>query len=67
MTLWGQVGVTSGITIGEKAVLLGQTGVTKSVEGGKTYFGTPIQESRESLKQLVNLKKIPEILEKLKA
>ncbi|WP_026713607.1 UDP-3-O-(3-hydroxymyristoyl)glucosamine N-acyltransferase [Flavobacterium daejeonense] len=67
VTLWGQVGVTSGITIGGKAVLLGQTGVTKSVEGGKTYFGTPIQESRESLKQLANLKKIPEILEKLKA
>ncbi len=66
VTIWGQVGTTSGITIGGKAVILGQTGVTKSIEGGKTYFGTPIQESRESLKQLANLKKIPEILEKLK-
>lgn len=66
VTIWGQVGTTSGITIGEKAVLLGQTGVTKSVAGGKTYFGTPIQESREKLKQLANIKKIPEILEKLK-
>jgi UDP-3-O-[3-hydroxymyristoyl] glucosamine N-acyltransferase len=66
VTIWGQVGTTSGITIGEKAVILGQTGVTKSVEGGKTYFGTPIQESREKLKQLANIKKIPEILRKLK-
>lgn len=66
VTIWGQVGTTSGITIGEKAVLLGQTGVTKSVAGGKTYFGTPIQESREKLKQLANIKKIPEILDKLK-
>jgi UDP-3-O-[3-hydroxymyristoyl] glucosamine N-acyltransferase len=66
VTLWGQVGTTSGITIGEKAVILGQTGVTKSVEGGKTYFGTPIEESREKLKQLANIKKIPEILSKLK-
>lgn len=66
VTIWGQVGTTSGITIGEKAVILGQTGVTKSVEGGKTYFGTPIQESREKLKQLANIKKIPEILSKLK-
>jgi UDP-3-O-[3-hydroxymyristoyl] glucosamine N-acyltransferase len=65
VTLWGQVGTTSGITIGEKAVILGQTGVTKSVPGGKTYFGTPIEESREKLKQLANVKKIPEILEKL--
>lgn len=65
VTIWGQVGTTSGITIGEKAVILGQTGVTKSVEGGKTYFGTPIEESREKLKQLANIKKIPEILTKL--
>jgi UDP-3-O-[3-hydroxymyristoyl] glucosamine N-acyltransferase len=66
VTIWGQVGTTSGITIGEKAVILGQTGVTKSVEGGKSYFGTPIQESREKLKQLANIKRIPEILIKLK-
>ena len=66
VTLWGQVGTTSGITIGAKAVVMGQTGVTKSIEGGKTYFGTPIEESREKLKQLANVKRIPEILEKLK-
>jgi len=66
VTLWGQVGTTSGITIGEKAVVLGQTGVTKSIPGGKTYFGTPIEESREKLKQLANIKKIPEIINKLK-
>jgi len=66
VTIWGQVGTTSGITIGAKAVIMGQTGVTKSVEGGKTYFGTPIEESREKLKQLANVKKIPEILNKLK-
>jgi UDP-3-O-[3-hydroxymyristoyl] glucosamine N-acyltransferase len=66
VTIWGQVGTTSGITIGTKAVIMGQTGVTKSVEGGKSYFGTPIQESRETLKQMANIKKIPEILQKIK-
>jgi UDP-3-O-[3-hydroxymyristoyl] glucosamine N-acyltransferase len=66
VTLWGQVGTTSGITIGAKAVIMGQTGVTKSVEGGKSYFGTPIEESREKLKQLANIKRIPEIIQKLK-
>jgi UDP-3-O-[3-hydroxymyristoyl] glucosamine N-acyltransferase len=66
VTLWGQVGTTSGITIGAKAVVMGQTGVTKSIEGGKSYFGTPIEESREKLKQLANIKKIPELLNKLK-
>ena len=66
VTMWGQVGTTSGITIGTKAVIMGQTGVTKSVEGGKSYFGTLIEESREKLKQLANVKRIPEILNKLK-
>ncbi|PJR04453.1 UDP-3-O-(3-hydroxymyristoyl)glucosamine N-acyltransferase [Avrilella dinanensis] len=58
VTIWGQVGTTSGITIGEKAVVLAQSGVTKSIEGGKTYFGTPIEISREKLKQLAYLKKM---------
>ncbi|WP_339712892.1 UDP-3-O-(3-hydroxymyristoyl)glucosamine N-acyltransferase [uncultured Kriegella sp.] len=65
VTLWGQVGTNSGITIGKKAVIMGQTGVTKSVPGGKSYFGTPIEESREKLKQLAYVKKIPSILKRL--
>ncbi len=56
VTIWGQVGTNSGITIGKGAVILGQTGVTKSVEGGKSYFGTPVSESREKLKELAGIK-----------
>jgi len=66
VTMWGQVGVTSAITIGTKAVILAQTGVAKSLEGGKVYFGSPAEESREKLKQMAHVKRIPEILEKLK-
>lgn len=58
VTIWGQVGTTSGIRIGKGAVILGQTGVTKSVVGGKSYFGTPISESREKLKELAGIKKL---------
>jgi UDP-3-O-[3-hydroxymyristoyl] glucosamine N-acyltransferase len=58
VTIWGQVGTNSGITIGKGAIILGQTGVTKSVEGGKSYFGTPVEESREKLKQLAGLKRL---------
>jgi UDP-3-O-[3-hydroxymyristoyl] glucosamine N-acyltransferase len=65
VTLWGQVGTNSGITIGKNAVIMGQTGVTKSVAGGKSYFGTPIEESREKLKQLAYIKKIPEIIKNM--
>jgi len=58
VTLWGQVGTNSGITIGKGAVILGQTGVTKSVVGGKTYFGTPIDESRKKLKEMAQIKQL---------
>lgn len=66
VTLWGQVGVISGITIGKKAVVLAQTGISKSLRGGKTYFGSPAEEALERLKQIALVKKIPEILQKLK-
>jgi UDP-3-O-[3-hydroxymyristoyl] glucosamine N-acyltransferase len=66
VTIWGQVGTNSGITIGANAIILGQTGVTKSIEGGKTYFGTPIEESRTKLKELALLRKLPEIIKGLK-
>ncbi len=65
VTLWGQVGVTSAITIGKKAVVLAQTGISKSIEGGKTYFGSPVEEAREKLKQLAYIKQIPKILNKI--
>jgi UDP-3-O-[3-hydroxymyristoyl] glucosamine N-acyltransferase len=57
VTIWGQVGTNSGITIGKGAVILGQTGVTKSVAGGKSYFGTPVSESRKKLKELAEIKR----------
>ncbi|MFL9844463.1 UDP-3-O-(3-hydroxymyristoyl)glucosamine N-acyltransferase [Flavobacterium rhizosphaerae] len=66
VTMWGQVGVTSAITIGTKAIIHAQSGISKSLEGGKVYFGSPAEESREKLKQLANVKKIPEILSMLK-
>jgi UDP-3-O-[3-hydroxymyristoyl] glucosamine N-acyltransferase len=55
--IWGQVGTNSGITIGKGAIILGQTGVTKSVAGGKSYFGTPISESRAKLKEMAEIKR----------
>jgi UDP-3-O-[3-hydroxymyristoyl] glucosamine N-acyltransferase len=67
VTLWGQVGVRSDVVIGSGAVVLAQTGVSKSLEGGKTYFGSPVSESREKLKELANTRKIPAILEELSA
>lgn len=64
--LWGQVGVQKDLTIGKGAVVLGQSGIPKSLEGGKTYFGSPVQEAREKMKELALVKQLPLILDKLK-
>ena len=66
VTLWGQVGVISGINIGKKAVVLAQSGVGRSLEGGKTYFGSPAEEAREKMKQLAYIKQVPFLMEKMK-
>ena len=63
--LWGQVGVQKDLTIGMGAVVLGQSGVNKTLEGGKTYFGTPTRDAREKMKELAMIKRLPEIIEKL--
>lgn len=66
VTIWGQVGITSGITVGKKAVISAKAGVSKSLEGGKHYFGIPAEDFRSKYKEIASIKKIPEILEKVK-
>jgi UDP-3-O-[3-hydroxymyristoyl] glucosamine N-acyltransferase len=58
VTLWGQVGIVSGVTVGTKSVILGQSGVSKNIEGGKTYLGSPVEESREKFKQMAVIKRL---------
>jgi UDP-3-O-[3-hydroxymyristoyl] glucosamine N-acyltransferase len=50
--LWGQVGVTKDVIIGAGAVVSAQSGVSKSLEGGKAYFGSPAQEIRKAHKEM---------------
>lgn len=65
VTLWGQVGLVSGITIGDRVAVLGQAGVSKSLESGKTYFGTPAEESRKKFRELASIRILPEVIEHL--
>jgi UDP-3-O-[3-hydroxymyristoyl] glucosamine N-acyltransferase len=63
VTLWGQVGVQKDLTIGKGAIVLGQSGVGKSIEGNKTYFGSPVQDARHKMKEIAYLKRINELFE----
>jgi UDP-3-O-[3-hydroxymyristoyl] glucosamine N-acyltransferase len=64
VTLWGQVGIPSNIHIGKGAVLLGQSAPSKSLEGGKSYLGSPASEAKDKMRELITLKKITEEREK---
>jgi UDP-3-O-[3-hydroxymyristoyl] glucosamine N-acyltransferase len=66
VTLWGQVGVSKTLTIGENATVYAQSGVPHSLEGNKTYFGSPALPANEKKKELIWLKRIPEMWDKLK-
>lgn len=65
--LWGQVGVSKTLTIGQNAVVLAQSGVPGNLEGGKIYFGSPVEDARVKKRELVWIKRIPEIWEKIKS
>jgi UDP-3-O-[3-hydroxymyristoyl] glucosamine N-acyltransferase len=66
VVLWGQVGIGKDLTIGDNAVVIAQSGVKDSLEGNKVYFGSPVREAREKMRELALIKKLPEIWEKLK-
>lgn len=65
VTLWGQVGVSKTLTIGANAVVLAQSGVPSSLKGGKTYFGYPAEDANTKRRELVWIKRIPELWEKV--
>lgn len=65
VTLWGQVGVVSDLRIGKGAVVLGQSGVTKNLPPGKTYFGSPVGDARVKYREIAALRKLPDIIEHL--
>lgn len=58
VTLWGQIGITSGITIAKGTVVLAQSGISKNTEQGKTYFGSPAEEARVMYKKTAKLNRL---------
>ena len=63
--LWGQVGVSKTLTIGKGAEVYAQSGVPATIEGGKKYFGSPVEDAMTKKKELVWMKRIPVLWEKV--
>ncbi|MDR0763236.1 MAG: UDP-3-O-(3-hydroxymyristoyl)glucosamine N-acyltransferase [Bacteroidales bacterium] len=65
VVLWANVMVNKDIVVGKGATVLATSAVDKSIEGGKTYFGAPAIEMMKKWRELVALRQLPDILEKL--
>lgn len=59
--LWAQVAVNKDLVIGKGAIVLATSAVDKSLEGGKTYFGTPAEEARKKWREMVFIRRLPEL------
>ncbi len=63
--LWGQVGVSKTLTIGADAEVYAQSGVPASLEGGKKYFGSPVEDANVKKKEFIWIRRIPLLWEKV--
>ena len=66
VTLWGQVGVNKTLTIADNVIVYAQSGVPGDLVEGNVYFGSPAGLAKDKMKELVWLKRIPEIWQTIK-
>jgi len=65
--LWGQVAVQKNLRISKGAVVLACSGVSKSLEGNKVYYGQPAEDARKIWKEVALIKRLPELFENKKS
>lgn len=66
VTIAGQVGVAGHIKIGKGAQIAAKSGITKDVPPGKVMFWYPAREQRQARKDIVNIRRISKLKEKIK-
>jgi UDP-3-O-[3-hydroxymyristoyl] glucosamine N-acyltransferase len=67
VTVAGQAGIAGHVTVGDRATLAGRSGVTSSIPGGQVYAGNPAQSFRDEMKQRANVRRLPKLIERVKA
>ncbi|HPI54502.1 MAG TPA: UDP-3-O-(3-hydroxymyristoyl)glucosamine N-acyltransferase [Chitinophagaceae bacterium] len=65
--LYGQVGVNKDLVIESNTVVLAKSGVGKTLPGGKVWFGIPVQDAKDKMEELVWVKRIPELWDRMKS
>ena len=67
VTLAGQVGLAGHLNLGDRATITAQSGINKDVPAGAVLSGHHALPIRESLKLEALTRRLPEIVERLKA
>jgi UDP-3-O-[3-hydroxymyristoyl] glucosamine N-acyltransferase len=67
VTLAGQVGISGHLKIGNKVTITAQSGVMNNIAEGEMWMGTPAQPDRESKRQIIALRKLPDMLRRINA
>lgn len=57
----GQVGIGDHVHLGTGAVFGAKAGVHKDMPGGQTYLGTPAEPEGDAIRNVMSLKKLPEL------
>lgn len=65
-TFAGQVGVAGHIKIGNNVTIAAKSGVTNDIEPNRLVSGFPVSDHKEDLKIKVAMKKLPEMIKKIK-
>ena len=66
VTLAGQVGVVGHIEIGDRVTAGAKTGISKNIPAGAVIWGSPSQPMHEAKEQIVLLRRLPKLLERLR-
>lgn len=67
VTLWGQVGINKNLHLQDNVTIYAQSGVGSDIKEGESWFGTPAEPAKQKMKELVWVKRIPEMWKEIKA
>jgi UDP-3-O-[3-hydroxymyristoyl] glucosamine N-acyltransferase len=62
----GQAGIADHVHLGEGAIIGGKTGVHRDMKGGQSYFGTPALPVADAAKNMMALRRLPEMRDAVK-
>ena len=65
VVLAGQVGIAGHLSIGNRVTLAAQSGVMHNIPDGETWFGYPAQPNKDVKRQMVALRRLPELLKRV--